>query len=834
MRPPAAGFKDVLHRPGRAWTRTDANALPSAPRRGFAPPPGRRGPDEKGTESQRSGCPRNCRSRTAPPIGHPLDPHRVREGRRSAGPDAGASPAGATGTAVRVTSQETCPSPKVLAGRGVSARLVALDAAPPGGSAPARPAAPPPSSGTTTTGGEPHSVSRSGPLPRGTVAVRGVALSALVAAPLGAPVAQDGTGDDPARLDPLEIRDERRVGDVVHEDHAGGHARIEGEALERRDATLGEVLAREAGVQSRTSGGFGSFSTVTVRAASPAQTTVHLDGVRLNGAGDPVVDLSTLELLSLDAIDLYRGAVPLQLGPGSIGGAVDLRTPRVEGSGPATRALLGVASFGTHRQEIAHRGRHGRWDVVGTLASLRSDNDFGFVDDNGTPLNVDDDRRERRNNADVARLGALLKVGTDHGEAVRTDLLLQLGSRELGVPEFRNARDNRARFDTDTLQLQLSHRRDGDGPWRSAHTGFVHAADNAYDDELGQVGLGRQSTRTDARALGFDGFWERDLGPGLAEGRYELRHERLDANDRLDADNEVDARRDELSLSAQWSWYPGDGRFVVVPGLRFAAVEDRVERRTALGADAGGDRAGRALSPRLGARADLSERLSLHASVGRFHREPSFSELFVDRGLVRGNPDLEAERGTNAEVGARWSPASELAFGAALFASRRRELIATVYDARGVGRAVNVGRARVEGVELSASWEPAPAWRLSANATFQDARTVSDVSRLDGRQVPGEAREAIHARVRFSPHRRWNLWVEADGRDRRFYDTANVLPADDGWLANAGLDWTGRRLKAAFAVHNLGDRNVEDYNGFPRPGRAFSLNLSIDLGSPSP
>ena len=650
---------------------------------------------------------------------------------------------------------------------------------------------------------------------------------------LAAPLARAA---GPERLDTLEIRATPdaapRTGEVVTGDHVGTHSRIDGETLERRDVGLGELVAREAGVQGRVSGGFGSFSTVTVRAASPAQSAIHLDGVRLNSAGDPVVDLSTLELLSLDAVDVYRGAVPLQLGSGSIGGAVNLITPAVRPGADVTRLLGGVASFGTARAEVAHRGTHGRLDVVAALGGLTSDNDFEFVDGNATPLNPDDDRRERRNNAGVDRLNGLVKLGTEHSNGARTDALLQAGTRELGVPEWRNARDDEASFDTDTLQLQLTHRRGGPGDWRSSHTAFAHATDNRYDDRLGQVGLGRQLTDTRARTLGLDGYWERPLGAGLVELQYELRRETLSSDDELDRDAEVEAARLDGALSAQWSWFSDDDRFVVVPGLNLRAVEDDVDRRASSNAAGAGERGGRAVSPRLGLRADLSERLGLYANVGRFEREPSFAELFVDRGLVRGNPNLDAERGNNAEVGLSWTPRPALALEAAVFGSRRDELIATVYDARGVGRAINVGEARIAGLELSAAWSPVPAVRLSANATLQDTDIVSDNARLDGRQIPGEARRAFHARVGWTPHPRWRTWLEAEGRDERYYDSANARRADDVLLGNAGIDWTGRRLSAAFTVHNLGDDVVEDYNGFPRPGRACSLNLTYTFQDP--
>ena len=654
---------------------------------------------------------------------------------------------------------------------------------------------------------------------------------ALVAvALLGTPAFAATARTDESALEPIIVTpDEPRTGDVVVEDHVGTHTRIAGERLARRELALDDVLAQEAGVQRRRSGGLGTFSSITVRAASPAQTAVLLDGVRLNSAGAPVIDLSTLELLALERIDVYRGVTPLQFGAGAIGGAVDLVTPRVEADGePRTTLGLGVASFGTARAEAARLARHGRWDTVATFAATRSDNAYPFVDGNGTPLNPADDRRERRENAAVERVGLLAKLGTGHGARARSDLLLQLGERRLGVPEWRNAVDNDARFDTGTRQLQFTHARDGVARWDTRHTLFAHAADDRFEDRDGDVGLGTQDTLTRARSTGLSTYWTRALDSGTVDATLDARRETLASRDRISTRRDVDARRHTLVLGARWARYAADGRLVVAPALRWEASDDRFDAAGGRLAEADGRRRASTLLPEIGLRLDASDTFTLHASLGRHSREPAFDELFVDRGLVQGNPALVAERGTDADVGLEWADgAFETAITA--FASERDELIATVHDARGVGRAVNTGRARVTGLELSGGWTPAERWRVDANATWQDARTLSDNPVLDGRQIPGEARLQWHAALRWRPTRRWRLRLEVDASRERFYDSANILPARDATVTRLGVEHRRGDWRVDVAIDNLGDDNVEDFNGFPRPGRAFSLHVTTTL-----
>jgi iron complex outermembrane receptor protein len=615
------------------------------------------------------------------------------------------------------------------------------------------------------------------------------------------------------------------TGSVEHSEFTGSHQRINRQQLQSRRAPLADVLASETGVQSRQSGGSGSFSSITVRAANSAQTGVYLDGILLNSGGNSVIDLSTLELLNLDSVDIYRGSTPLQLGHGAIGGAVNLNTLSAQLAEPQTRLLLGSGSFSTRRLQIAHQSGPGRWDVVSALSRQQSNNDFDFNNNNGTPLNPLDDQRETRHNADVVRLSGLLRTGYHWTQDSRTDLIAQISARDLGVPEWRNAEDNNASFDTESQQLQLSHSSHAWGRWNTRQSLFQHRQFDHFDDRLSHVGLGAQDTRSLSVTNGFKSYWENPGDQGTFGITAEFRREIFDAKDLLDAAQNHHASRNVLTATTQYAWFTWQDRLLATPSLRWQSVDDNY---IGAAADTVPTRHDAVVSPQLGVGLELNKRLTLRGNIGHFYREPAFHELFGARGLVRGNTRLRPERGLNADAGITFKTNRAWKIDASVFASWRNELITTVYDSRGIGRSINAGKARVLGLELGNEWHFSKALSARLNMTVQDARSINKAESLDGKQLPGEARLTTYARLQYHINP-WRIWFDTNSSHERYYDQANLLAAGDQWLQNAGLEWHGQRWLASATVNNLGNRNVEDFNGFPRPGRAFQFTLTLTL-----
>jgi len=626
-------------------------------------------------------------------------------------------------------------------------------------------------------------------------------------------------------LQQIVIReDDEAVGDVVHSEYTGSYTRIDATRLQRGGQSLASVIADEPGVQFREAGGQGSFTRVSIRAASSAQTSVYLDGVLLNNAATGGVDLSQYELLNVGSIDIYRAATPIQLGVGSIGGAINLRSPT--NSGGMTRLLAGTGSFAGSRLQFARQLTKQNWDSTLLVSRQASDNDFLFTESNGTPLNPTDDRRERRVNSAFERNALFFKVGRQLQAERRIDASLQFAKRDQGVPHWRNRSDNRATYSTESLQFQLNHRTFAgeDARWNHTESLYVNRDGEQYDDRLSQIGLGAQLSDTDIDILGLRSYWDYPAEHGTTALDIDVRQESVAHTDLLGA-ADYNARRRRLNLALQYSYFLFDDRLLLTPALRHVNLHDEFNGVTRAGSNTWQSSKS---SAQLGLKWRQSDTLSFSANLGQHHREPTFFELFGDRGLVLGNNTLAAEKGINADVGMEWRWSDDRRLGISLFSSQRDQLIVTAYDARGIGRSENSGKARITGLESYLHWSFSQRWQAQLNLTLQNAENRAAFAAYNGKQLPGEARVAGHARLRYQRNN-WRFWYESDLLRDRYYDLSNALPADDQWLHHVGIGFSYRQLSASLSIRNIGDDNVQDFNGFSKPGRSFHLQFNYTI-----
>lgn len=610
-----------------------------------------------------------------------------------------------------------------------------------------------------------------------------------------------------------------RVGDVVLDEHTGNHRRIEREQLLRPGGSLGDILALETGVQHSQAGAEGSYSAITLRGASAAQTPVYLDGLRLNSAAQAVVDLADLEVLQLESVDIYQGRAPMQLG-GGIGGALALNSPRGRGESTRVRAQLG--SFGSGALQAGHSRGGERWQVHAIVSHRRADNDFTLLNDNGTEFNPNDDRRERRHNAGFQRDTLLTKLSLFPRENAQYDLSVQHSAKDLGVPEWRNLADNQASLETRNTLVQLNQRlsevRGTD--WNTRLGVHSHRRREAYDDRLSQVGVGAQHTRSRSDTAGLSAYAERVGASGTLALQAQLREEKMRNDDWIDVAS-ASARRDERELGAHYAWFSENEQWLLSAGARWLGLDDKYRGLYRDGRDR---RSGDHSSLSLGAQYDPSPRWRWQFNLGELHREPSFHELFGDRGLHVGNDELEAESGVNADLSGRWRHANgELTLTA--FLSDRDNLIATVFSAQGIGHSENVGGARVQGLEFSAVQDLGPSWVLHLTLTAQDAENRSRIAAFRGKQLPGQAQLQGALRLGHTrEHSHW--WLEARAQDGKYYDTANLLPAEDHLVLDAGVSFERQAWSFSINLNNLSDDQIEDFNGFARPGRSAHLSAS--------
>lgn len=120
---------------------------------------------------------------------------------------------------------------------------------------------------------------------------------------------------------------------------------ISGKEIESRTSNLNEILARQAGIQIRQTGGVGSESRVSVRGLEGKRVQIFVDNKPLY-APDGSLSINDIPVQLIERIEIYKGTVPVYLGGDSLGSAVNIIIKHRENS--YVDANASVQSFGAY------------------------------------------------------------------------------------------------------------------------------------------------------------------------------------------------------------------------------------------------------------------------------------------------------------------------------------------------------------------------------------------------------------------------------------------------------------------------------------------------------
>jgi len=284
------------------------------------------------------------------------------------------------------------------------------------------------------------------------------------------------------------------------------------------------------------------------------------------------------------------------------------------------------------------------------------------------------------------------------------------------------------------------------------------------------------------------------------------------------------------------------GRSAAVYAFDTASLGERLEltgglrwdRFAASGVDTSGsalDRVDELLSWRVGAVFKPRPNGSVYAAAGT-SLNPSLEALAYGGGR-NFNPDLEPEKSWTIELGTRWDGLGErLMVSAAAFRVAKT-------NARTPGLLpddppqVLEGEQRVSGLELGASGQLTPDWRVFAAYTFMKSEVTES---NDPAQLGNELPQTPPSSLSLWTTLRLGAGLEVGGAarfvGRRYNNLSNTRSADAYWSfdAMASLPIT-ERLKVQLNLYNLTDGDYFDRVGgghlVPAPGR--SAHLATDF-----
>lgn len=616
--------------------------------------------------------------------------------------------------------------------------------------------------------------------------------------------------------------------------------------------SVADALGATVGVHTRSLGGLGAYQSISVRGAAPGHTSVLVDGVPLARLASVTTDLGRYTLDAFGEVELYRGAVPLELGGAGVGGALNLVTRLGRGDhGERLHISTGAGSYGARHLRARYGDRFGDVDTVMLVGYQAASGDYTFFQNAGTDLNLKDDTYETRKNNGFSQIDAVTRAGNVDRSVVGG---ARVAWKSQGLPG--GVQDPTAVTSMSTLDVLADARGDVDvGRATARQLGYFLVEDQHLRDPNNELKLGQQDRAYLTLSGGASSTWMVPLGQHRLATGVEVRGDRFRDEDQMNqrapliSDREGGAAMAGLDIAL-------DSTIVITPAMRLDVV------RTApipVGIETTEPtlptRYDTVPSPRLSARAAIRDDFAIKTSAGWYVRLPTLIELFGNRGVLIGRPDLRPERGPSSDFGVVWAPTAALGefdrilVEASVFGTRSHDTIVFEHSIGLVTRADNVAHAQTYGGELVASARVARSVSLTANYTRLITEQISEDVAYNGKQLPRKPGHDLYARadvVREVLGRQASLWLDASWLSMSYDDRGNVMAVPARLLVGTGarVELAGG-IAASVAVENLANTRVEEYPldppprpdftqtpkaladvaGFPLPGRSLYLSL---------
>lgn len=222
------------------------------------------------------------------------------------------------------------------------------------------------------------------------------------------------------------------------------------------------------------------------------------------------------------------------------------------------------------------------------------------------------------------------------------------------------------------------------------------------------------------------------------------------------------------------------------------------------------------LSWKLGAVFKPAANGSVYATVSNSYQPPGGANFSLASTANSANrPDLDPQEGSNIEVGTKWDLFdSRLSVNAAVYRSENKnELIS---DGATPPNYSQIGKRRVDGVELGVVGQITPAFTLSAGLSYMDAKILQGVPTGTGATNGGVI--VYTPKLAFTSWATYKLpfgltigggarYIDSVARSSNLVVTTNLLEASDYWVADAMLAYeVTKNFSLQLNVYNLFDK----------------------------
>lgn len=203
--------------------------------------------------------------------------------------------------------------------------------------------------------------------------------------------------------------------------------------------------------------------------------------------------------------------------------------------------------------------------------------------------------------------------------------------------------------------------------------------------------------------------------------------------------------------------------------------------------------------------------VNISFTAKRFNTYPSFSKRYYETSTLRGNPDLQPEKGTNYNLGLSTKPTRSTDVALSFFYSHIDDRISYVREGS-IATYENIGSATKMGIETSLKWVLNPRVQCSLGYTYLDAEDGET-----GKVLTFSPKHEAALNIELRPWDNLFVGLLTKYKSTRFINTSNTEKVEGTYLqTNVRAEYTFRKRYAFYVrVDNLLNADFHVMDGYP-------------------
>lgn len=627
----------------------------------------------------------------------------------------------------------------------------------------------------------------------------------------------------------LKLNDRKTTADIDLDHYTGFETIVDREIFEDRYTDLNQLLNKISSVQVRTSGGFGSQSSVSIRGSSSKQINYYIDGLLLNSSFSGYSNIQLIPTAMIERIEIYPDFTPVELANANLYGAINFKTRSLTKDEQGGQLQLAAGSFGTYQAQGSYWAEHNSWEILANFDSRSSDNNYPVDADffspkyNNAPVNADllsTKSTERVNNRFKASSG-FVKFAKNFEDLYSSTFISYTDYYKELATSKNQLRDKAATKTGDLIAQTLVDYQIG--TLELNHRFFINKQHNLFEDPNGSLSYNGANNITDQLRLGLNNAIKLPIGAHTISMGLELFQDDFTQEKRVSNTGIIESKQIVYALSLADSWAISDQwRSTLV--TRYTASDERLSKSTSQEnneSDTSGS------SYQLGIIYNTTASLKLKANIGQAYRIPTLDEKYGSSGLYVGEPNLLPEESDLFDIGVEWRH-SMIYLSSVFYYKELTNGIVISTDSLGIAKSENIGQSNFSGLDNVLKVKPFDWITITLFAHFIQSENLSQKPSQQGKKLPGIYHDSygLSTDLHFD---NFDITASFQRDDEMFYQPSNVFKADQKDMIDFSFIYYFDIWSLDLTARNLLDENYLDYNNMPSAGRSYIATLTIDF-----